>query len=537
MLVGTKLDLLEDQETLNRLRDRGETVVSDAEIAAMAKEIGAVAWHKCSALTQRGLAPTFQAGISAVIHGESPAWGRKGKSKSKKSVKSGGAPSAPEVPRPPPLPKQERAPWIYPANSTYGEDWKNLLTKVAGFEDIEFVCKKGKKTFKAHKIILCSSAATSLFRRVFGLLSQEEVKKKVKPISFTDINDGDVAGFESVEEFTGENGSVSVRFTLSNTIAPTVFERVLEFIYSGLATIKDKNDSCTEIRDSAKSVFGIENLVSFCENIIEGTAADFNPSIGTFVQYESGKIVKELFLDSGLWSDVSFRIPEMIQDLQSAAVVGAGQNLKSSSLKSSAKKGKAKDSNGLLKAHKLLLACRSDVIGAMFNGRFAESKQPTIELGQDAGIDVLTFQNILEYIYTDRASVDPSEEGSADPITVLQAANQYALPRLISLCELYASKIVEAATQDGIEKADFDVIGLLHLAQANNANQLAEFCLHFISNNYQPMKKRPEFSSLEGKNLVYVEEHQWPPKSYLAALEEYETKVGGTEAGKKCIVM
>ncbi len=159
-------------------------------------------------------------------------------------------------------------------------------------------------------------------------------------------------------------------------------------------------------------------------------------------------------------------------------------------------------------------------------------------LGQETGIDSLTFKNILEYIYTDRASVDPSEEGSADPISVLQAANQYALPRLVSLCELYASKIVEVATQDGIEKAEFDIIGLLHLAQSNNANQLAAFCLHFISNNYQPMSKRPEFASLTGKNLEYVEEHQWPPKSYLKALEEYETKIGGASAAaKKCIVM
>lgn len=49
------------------------------------------------------------------------------------------------------------------------------------------------------------------------------------------------------------------------------------------------------------------------------------------------------------------------------------------------------------------------------------------------------------------------------------------------------------------------------------------------------MSKRPEFATLTGDNLKYVEENQWPPVSYLKQLEEYEKAVGGKT--DKCSIM
>jgi Rho family protein len=46
-------------------------------------------------------------------------------------------------------------------------------------------------------------------------------------------------------------------------------------------------------------------------------------------------------------------------------------------------------------------------------------------------------------------------------------------------------KEIEKATAHDITKSDIDVIGLLHIAQECNAQQLTKFCLHFISANYQ----------------------------------------------------
>jgi len=94
--------------------------------------------------------------------------------------------------------------------------------------------------------------------------------------------------------------------------------------------------------------------------------------------------------------------------------------------------------------------------------------------------------------------------------------------------------MIEKETAKSVDKADIDVIGILYGAQTCNANQLAGFCLHFLSVNYGPMKKRKEWETLEGENLSYVEEHQWPPVSYLKELEAFEKANKGED---KCLVM
>jgi Rho family protein len=61
---------------------------------------------------------------------------------------------------------------------------------------------------------------------------------------------------------------------------------------------------------------------------------------------------------------------------------------------------------------------------------------------------------------------------------------------------------------------------------------LEKWCLHFISTNYSCFKKRPEYPLLAGENLEFVEKHQWPPLSYLKAVEEYKK-----ETDEKCSIM
>ena len=139
----------------------------------------------------------------------------------------------------------------------------------------------------------------------------------------------------------------------------------------------------------------------------------------------------------------------------------------------------------------------------------------------------------LEYLYTGHSSIESSE----DPVGILVLSNRFGCPRLMTLCELYISKMVEKATKDNIEKAEIDVIGLLLESQRQNALQLAAFCLHFISSNYQPFKKREEFKLLQEENLKHVEEHQWPPVSYLKELEVYEKEMAKFNKSDKCRIM
>ncbi|KAK6748215.1 hypothetical protein RB195_001065 [Necator americanus] len=67
ILVGTKADLREDRETIERLRERRLTPISQTQGLVMAKEIKAVKYLECSALTQRGLKQVFDEAIRAVL--------------------------------------------------------------------------------------------------------------------------------------------------------------------------------------------------------------------------------------------------------------------------------------------------------------------------------------------------------------------------------------------------------------------------------------------------------------------------------------
>jgi Ras-related C3 botulinum toxin substrate 1 len=67
LLVGTKLDLREDKETIERLREKGLAPITYEQGMAKAKEINAVKYLECSALTQKGLKNVFDEAIRAVI--------------------------------------------------------------------------------------------------------------------------------------------------------------------------------------------------------------------------------------------------------------------------------------------------------------------------------------------------------------------------------------------------------------------------------------------------------------------------------------
>jgi len=67
ILVGTKLDLRDDRETVDRLRERGLSPITYEQGCSKMKEISSIKYMECSALTQRGLKSVFDEAIRAVI--------------------------------------------------------------------------------------------------------------------------------------------------------------------------------------------------------------------------------------------------------------------------------------------------------------------------------------------------------------------------------------------------------------------------------------------------------------------------------------
>merc|ERR1711964_689484 len=68
LLVGTKLDLRDDAETLNQLKSKGISPITYPQGLARQKEIKAVKYLECSALTQKGLKSVFDDAIRAVLN-------------------------------------------------------------------------------------------------------------------------------------------------------------------------------------------------------------------------------------------------------------------------------------------------------------------------------------------------------------------------------------------------------------------------------------------------------------------------------------
>lgn len=70
LLVGTKIDLRDDRETLSALAEQGLSPCKREQGQKLANKIRAVKYMECSALTQRGLKQVFDEAVRAVLRPE-----------------------------------------------------------------------------------------------------------------------------------------------------------------------------------------------------------------------------------------------------------------------------------------------------------------------------------------------------------------------------------------------------------------------------------------------------------------------------------
>jgi len=73
ILVGTKSDLRDDEETLERLREKRLAPVDEGRARGLIAELGGYKYLECSALTQKGLKTVFDEAIRCVLINSAPA--------------------------------------------------------------------------------------------------------------------------------------------------------------------------------------------------------------------------------------------------------------------------------------------------------------------------------------------------------------------------------------------------------------------------------------------------------------------------------
>lgn len=83
ILVGTKADLRNDESTLETLRKDGKSPITDEEANNMVKELGALKYLECSALTRQGLKNVFDEALTSVVCQQSNKPGGSKKAKKK----------------------------------------------------------------------------------------------------------------------------------------------------------------------------------------------------------------------------------------------------------------------------------------------------------------------------------------------------------------------------------------------------------------------------------------------------------------------
>ncbi len=149
------------------------------------------------------------------------------------------------------------------------------------------------------------------------------------------------------------------------------------------------------------------------------------------------------------------------------------------------------------------------------------------------GVTGSAFVQLLRFLYADAS---PSVS-AADCCALLALGDRFCLPRLVRLTESVAvsdlasrasarKKNEEGDGNDDDEVAA-DALRLLQLCQLHGADQLADWCLAYLAQNYDAVCRRfpKALRNLHPENQAWLNLNRWPPVWYIKDYDYHEVRV------------
>lgn len=314
--------------------------------------------------------------------------------------------------------------------------------------------------------------------------------------------------FDPLIERWKESDIGSIREVVSLTMSHAACLLLLDFLYTGHLPATTPVQQLIELEEFARSL-GIEYLSAAVSNLRAG-AADLNPSIASFLNDQTAEKMKATYLAK----------QTHITD-EDAAIAAVPVPVLYSDLTVECEDGFR------LQLHRAVLAARCEVLVGLLDTQTQRTEAISVP-----SVPSADFCHVMEYVYTDHCSVlSATCEAAVDVASikvisqVMEAAFQFNQSRLVQLCELYMTKIIDQLVSRSIHSCGIDFAGLLHLADRCRANQLSDFILHFLSVNYSAISRSGVLeSALLSRWRGHIEAakiEQWPPPDYLAASKRY----------------
>lgn len=470
ILCGNQIDLrylYKDPEFLNLNKGpffreiTSDDVISPEEGRRLAGEIGALYYYETSVLIPYGIDDVFE---NVIRVGLAYKRDKHFWSILNNSLKRVNRPRAQE-PFMPPRPKPPQP--VIP-ESSWQADLRKLFADGASC-DVAFRPARGRLQLAAHRLVL-----------VGALPALEDLLCRVWPPGARAL---DHPVFCSVE--TRSAGPTSsdhqTIVTLNDTVSAAVFQQVLLFAYTW--NLDDQTTNSRETLDEVKltaMALNFSLLVNYVDNILNGN--DYiNRSLSKAACKAHQDRLKHLIMKRCICTDVVFEVD-----------------------------------GSTVSGHKGLLMVRSDMMACMFSNNFLESSAEVVRF---PGLRKIIFVHLLEYLYTDRLVKVPVTE----LVELIELANRLCLPRVQALAEEMIIHQLNTMIASGQEIFE-EVAGILEPAQLHNADQLAAWCLWYLSCNYvQLYKKHSKLKQgLSPDNQILLSQNRWPPVWYLKERDFYE---------------